>query len=208
MLHFGIKETVIAKRMKQLQPVNMRLELKKGINHCTIINDSYSADLNSLHIALDFLKQMGGVSKSTVILSDFFQTGMNDEELYERIADDLVQHKIDRVIGIGLNISKYLKFENETATYTIQNEFYPSTEDFISRFRFSDFRDEVILVKGARIFCFEQIIQLLELKVHQTELEINLNAVAHNLQQYQKLIATFYKADGNGKSICLWKRWR
>jgi hypothetical protein len=73
------------------------------------------------------------------------------------------------VIGIGLNISKYLKFENETATYTIQNEFYPSTEDFISRFRFSDFRDEVILVKGARIFCFEQIIQLLELKVHQTE---------------------------------------
>src|SRR5258705_1276933 len=188
MLHFGIKDTVIVKRMKQLQPVNMRLELKKGINHCTIINDSYSADLNSLHIALDFLKQMGGVAKSTVILSDFFQTGMNDEELYARIADDLVQHKVDRVIGIGLNISKYLKFENETATYTIQNEFYPSTEDFISRFRFSDFRDEVILVKGARIFCFEQIIQLLELKVHQTELEINLNAVAHNLQQYQKLL--------------------
>jgi Alr-MurF fusion protein len=188
MLHFGIKDIVIVKRMKQLQPVNMRLELKKGINHCTIINDSYSADLNSLHIALDFLKQMGGVAKSTVILSDFFQTGMNDEELYVRIADDLVQHKVDRVIGIGLNISKYLKFENETATYTIQNEFYPSTEDFISRFRFSDFRDEVILVKGARIFCFEQIIQLLELKVHQTELEINLNAVAHNLQQYQKLL--------------------
>ena len=188
MLHFGIKETVIAKRMKQLQPVNMRLELKKGINHCTVINDSYSADLNSLHIALDFLKQMGGTAKSTVILSDFFQTGINDEGLYERIADDLVQHKIDRVIGIGLTISKHLKFENETATYTIQSEFYPSTEDFISRFRFSDFRDEVILVKGARIFCFEQIIQLLELKVHQTELEINLNAVAHNLQQYQKLL--------------------
>ena len=188
MLHFGMKDTVIVKRMKQLQPVNMRLELKKGINHCTIINDSYSADLNSLHIALDFLKQMGGISRNTVILSDFFQTGMKDEELYARIADDLIQHKVDRVIGIGLNISKYLKFENETATYTLQNEFYPSTEDFISRFRFSDFRDEVILVKGARIFCFEQIIQLLELKVHQTELEINLKAVAHNLQQYQKLL--------------------
>lgn len=188
MLHFGIKDAVIVKRMKQLQPVNMRLELKKGINHCTIINDSYSADLNSLHIALDFLKQMGGVSKSTIILSDFFQTGMNDEELYARIADDLLQHKIDKVIGIGLNISKYLKFENEATTHSIRNEFYPSTEDFISRFRFSDFRDEVILVKGARIFCFEQIIQLLELKVHQTELEINLNAIAHNLQQYQKLL--------------------
>ena len=187
-LHFGLTEVVIAKRMKLLQPVNMRLELKKGINHCTIINDSYSADLNSLHIALDFLKQMGGVAKSTVVLSDFFQTGMNDEELYTRIAADLMQHKIDRVIGIGLNISKYLKFENDSLTQPIQSEFYPSTEDFISRFRFSDFKDETILVKGARIFSFEQIIQLLELKVHQTELEINLNAVAHNLQQYQKLL--------------------
>ena len=188
MLHLGIKDTVIAKRMKVLQPVNMRLELKKGINHCTIINDSYSADLNSLHIALDFLKQMGGVAKSSIILSDFFQTGMNDEELYARIAADLSQHKIDRVIGIGMNISKHLKFENDSSTHMIQSEFYPSTEDFISRFRFSDFRDEAILVKGARVFSFEQIIQLLELKVHQTELEINLNAVAHNLQQYQKLL--------------------
>ena len=188
LLHFGIKDAVIVKRMKLLQPVNMRLELKKGINHCTIINDSYSADLNSLHIALDFLNQMSGVSKRTVILSDFFQTGMNDEELYERIAADLVQHKIDRLIGIGLSISKYLKIEEDLATNKIQSEFYSSTEEFVSRFRFSDFRDEAILVKGARVFGFEQLIQLLELKVHQTELEINLNAIAHNLQQYQKLL--------------------
>ncbi len=188
LLHLGIKDAVIVKRMKLLQPVNMRLELKKGINHCTIINDSYSADLNSLHIALDFLTQMSGVSKRTVILSDFFQTGMNDEELYERIAADLVQHKIDRLIGIGLNISKYLRIEDDLVSNKIRSEFYSSTEDFVSRFRFSDFRDEAILVKGARLFCFEQLIQLLELKVHQTELEINLNAVTHNLQQYQKLL--------------------
>jgi len=188
MLQFGIKDSVIMKRMKQLQPVNMRLELKKGINHCTIINDSYSADLNSLHIALDFLNQMSSVDKRTVILSDFFQTGMNDEELYDRIEADLVQHKIDRVVGIGMNISKYLKFDSTLTTYPIKSEFYSSTEEFVSRFRFSDFKDETVLVKGARVFCFEQIIQLLELKVHQTELEINLNAVAHNLQQYQKLL--------------------
>ncbi len=188
MLSLGVKDAVIARRMKLLQPVNMRLELKKGINHCTIINDSYSADLNSLHIALDFLNQMGGAAKRTVILSDFFQTGMSDEELYERIADDLVQHKIDRVIGIGLNISKFFKIEEDFVTNKVSSEFYSSTEEFVSRFRFSDYRDEAILVKGARVFCFEQIIQLLESKVHQTELAINLNAVAHNLSQYQKLL--------------------
>jgi alanine racemase len=188
MLYLGVKDAVIAKRMKLLQPVNMRLELKKGINHCTLINDSYSADLNSLHIALDFLNQMGGAAKRTVILSDFFQTGMSDEELYERIADDLVQHKIDKVIGIGLNISKYFKIEEDFVANRVKSEFYSSTDEFVSRFRFSDYRDEAILVKGARVFCFEQIIQLLESKVHQTELEINLNAVANNLQQYQNLL--------------------
>lgn len=185
MLHLGVPDQEIARRMSQLQPINMRLELKKGINHCTIINDSYSADLSSLLIALNFLKHKGGNTKKTVILSDFFQTGMNDEDLYKQIASDLIHHNIGRVIGIGLNISKYLQIDH---AYSIQTEFYPTTEDFISRLRFADFRDEAILVKGARIFHFEQIIQLLEQKVHQTELEIDLNAVAHNLQQYQALL--------------------
>lgn len=185
MLYFGIKDSVIAKRMKQLEPVNMRLELKKGMNHCTVINDSYSADLSSLHIALDFLNQKGGFSKKTLILSDLFQTGMNDEDLYKQITNELLQHKVDKVIGIGMNITQHLKLKTGNSIQTI---FYNSTEEFINRFRFSDFREETILVKGARVFHFEKIIQLLESKVHQTELEINLNAVAHNLKQYQQLL--------------------
>jgi len=47
LLHPGIDKDVICKRMKTLQPVNMRLERKKGINHCSVINDSYSAGLSS-----------------------------------------------------------------------------------------------------------------------------------------------------------------
>lgn len=186
MLHLGLSDSVIAKRMKLLQPVNMRLELKRGINHCTVINDSYSTDLSSLHIALNFLQQQGGTEKKTVILSDFFQTGLSDQELYSQVAEDLLRHGIDRVIGIGVNISDNLKFDQSDLSQLIHCEFYLSTEEFLTRFRFSDFRDEVILVKGARIFHFEQISQLLEQKVHQTELEINLNAIAHNLNQYQQ----------------------
>jgi alanine racemase len=188
MLHLGIAENVIAGRMKLLQPVNMRLELKKGINHCTVINDSYSADLSSLHIALNFLQNKSGTAKRTVILSDLFQTGMPDEELYKRIAADLVHHQVSRVIGIGQHISRHLKFESFTNNHQVRSEYYLSTEDFISHFRFSDFREEAILVKGARVFQFEQITQMLEQKVHQTELEINLDAVAYNLVQYQKLL--------------------
>lgn len=188
MLHLGLPDGVIAKRMKLLQPVNMRLELKSGINHCTIINDSYSADLSSLHIALNFLRHKSGTAKRTVILSDFFQTGMNHEELYSRIAAELVQHHINRVIGIGLHISEHLNFDTFHNGHLIKREFFLTTEEFISHFRFSDFREEAILVKGARVFHFEEIVRLLEQKVHQTELEINLNAIAHNLVQYQQLL--------------------
>src|SRR5204863_628660 len=45
-----------------------------------------------------------------------------------------------------------------------------------------------ILLKGARVFEFEQLLPLLEQKVHQTVLEINLSAMLHNLQQYQQAV--------------------
>ncbi|HLF46142.1 MAG TPA: bifunctional UDP-N-acetylmuramoyl-tripeptide:D-alanyl-D-alanine ligase/alanine racemase, partial [Chitinophagaceae bacterium] len=190
LLYLGIKDILISRRMKLLQPVNMRLELIKGINHCTLINDSYSADLSSLRIALNFLQQQGGISKKTLILSDFFQTGLKQEELYHQVAAEIAQYKIDRVIAIGLNISKHLKLVQTGVNKINRIRFYSSTEDFITRFSISDFRDETILVKGARLFHFERIIQQLEQKVHQTELEINLNAIAHNLNQYQQYLSS------------------
>ncbi len=188
LLHLGLTAEKIAGRMKNLHPVNMRLELKKGINHCSVINDSYSADLSSLQIALNFLDQQAAASKKTVILSDFLHTAIPDEELYASIAENLGKHAVNRLIGIGEKIAQYFSSGSLPAESNIAIELYASTEDFISRFRQADFRDEVVLVKGARLFGFEKIVQLLEQKVHQTLLEINLNAIAHNLKEYQKLL--------------------
>lgn len=183
LLHLGIKEEVIIKRMSALQPVNMRLELKKGINHCIIINDSYSADLSSLEIALNFLSQQGGHYKKTVILSDFVQTGMSDEKLYAHILSELKKHKVTRLIGIGEKMTGELDKIKSADDLFI--ELFHSKADFINHFRSSQFKEETILVKGARIFGFEEVAELLEQKVHQTILEINLNAIAHNLKVYQ-----------------------
>ena len=183
MLVAGIDRSFIQNKMQQLQPVSMRLELKKAINQCSIINDSYSADLSSLTIALNFLDQQAAGSKRTVILSDFLQTGLPEEKLYDEIASLLRQHRTSKVIGIGKNISAYLKTDSK-ATY----QFYNSTEDFLQQFRSSQFKDETILIKGARIFEFEKIAHALEEKVHQTVLEINLNAIVHNLKAYQNFL--------------------
>lgn len=182
----GYDNERIQSRMKLLLPVNMRLELKKGINHCTIINDSYSADLSSLEIALNFLGQQSSGEKKTAILSDFLQSGLTAEELYKRIAGTLQNHSVNKVIGIGEKISKFLQIAFTASP--ISQEYFPNTESFIQHYRFSQFKEEAILVKGARTFAFEQIVQLLEEKVHQTVLEINLNAIAHNLNEYQKIL--------------------
>lgn len=182
----GIPQEEISRRMRLLQPVSMRLELKKGINHCSIINDSYSADLDSLQIALNFLSQQHAGSRKTVILSDFLQSAMPDQLLYHEVAERLRLHGVQRVIGIGEKISTAFKQLMETGSFPFTAELFSNTAAFLQQFRGNAFRDETILVKGARLFGFEEIVQLLEQKVHQTILEIHLNAIAANLKAYQQ----------------------
>jgi len=187
MLRLGIKPDQILHRMNRLHPVNMRLELKKGINQCVVINDSYSTDISSLEIALGFLDQQSAGVRKTVILSDFLQSALPDHELYSQVAEKLIRHKVNKVVAIGEKITEFLpQFLSKPDIGELY--FFKNTADFTEAFRHSHFRDEAILVKGARVFSFERIVQLLELKAHQTVLEINLSAIAHNLKMYQQLI--------------------
>ncbi len=184
LLYLGIPVDTISKNMLQLKPVEMRLELKKGINNCSIINDSYSADINSLTIALDFLLQQQQHSRRTLILSDILQSRKNSAELYEDVAAIIEQKKIDRFIGIGPDISRQKNaFKN-----IMETVFFATTAEFRQQFHTQHFNNETILLKGARLFEFEQISHLLEEKTHQTVLEINLNAITHNLNTYQQML--------------------
>ena len=190
LLHLQISQAVIESSMLHLGPVAMRLELKKGINNCSIINDSYSADLSSFNIALDFLSQQQQHEKRTVILSDILQSGRTEKDLYTEVARSLQQRHINRLIGIGDRISHH---NNIFQTAGIPElAFYPSVEAFKKELEYRPvaipFKDETILLKGARIYELEQIDRLLEQKVHQTVLEIDLNAVVHNLKQFQQLL--------------------
>jgi len=185
LLYLGLEPASIQQRIVQLHTVDMRLQLLHGINECTIINDSYSADLTSLHIALHFLAHQQTGKKRTVILSDIFESGRDEPSLYNVMASALQQHGVQRVIAVGDQISKYLP---QFLGSGIALEIYNGTEQFFQQYRSSSFFNETILVKGARRFRFERIVSMLETKIHQTRLEIDLNALAHNLKQYQKLL--------------------
>lgn len=170
-------------RFSKLHTVDMRLQLQHAINGCLLINDSYSADLTSLQIALHFLAAQSSGRRRTVILSDFFESGKEEGKLYGEIAALLCNNQVEKVVAIGRQAGRQLK-ESLHASVTLQ--VFSSTEEFVQQFRSSQFANEVILLKGARAYGFEQIAALFEQKLHGTVLQINLSALAHNLKEYQK----------------------
>ncbi|MHA4810856.1 bifunctional UDP-N-acetylmuramoyl-tripeptide:D-alanyl-D-alanine ligase/alanine racemase [Flavitalea flava] len=187
LLYLGKPMDYIRSKLLGLAPIAMRLELKSGINHCSIINDSYSADLSSLQIALDFLAQQRQHERRTVILSDFLESGRDEDKLYNEIARALELKKIDRLVAIGGKISAH--HSTIKRYYSGEAIFFPSVEQFKKDFFSLHFREETILLKGARIFEFEEIDRMLSGQIHQTMLEINLNAMAYNLRQYRQQLA-------------------
>lgn len=178
LLYLKLDHKTIENRMELLFPVEMRLKLKNGINNTTIIDDSYSSDFQSLKIALDFLESQKQYKKKTLILSDIYQSGLSNEELYSKVSQLITSNKINRVIAIGSTISE---FKNKF----LNCKTFDNTEAFIANFDQLEFSKETILIKGARHFQFEQIVALLEEKTHETVLEINLNSISHNLNYYK-----------------------
>ena len=184
-------------KFKSLYSIAMRLEIKEGDNHCTLINDSYSNDLHSLGIALNFLAQQKQHSRNSVILSDILQSGQTPSELYSNIATLLHQKKIHRLFAIGPEFY----FHQKEFAFLPSALFYKTVDDFIRQIPTLQFQHENILVKGARTFELEKVVRLLEKKVHQTQLIINLNAVVHNLKEYRKLLAPSVKVMGMVKAF-------
>ena len=190
-LYLGVTPEQLAERMARLEPVAMRLEVKEGQHGCTLINDSYNSDINSLDIALDFMNRREDSSpgshpsllKKTLILSDIFQSGMADADLYAEVNALCKKRGINKLIAIGPRISAW------QSLFTVdERHFFGSTEELLVSDVFKALRDEVVLIKGARVFGFDRITEMLEQKVHETILEVNLNAVVDNLNYYRSFL--------------------
>lgn len=184
LLAMGYEQSVIRERMATLQPVEMRLEMKKGINNCTVIDDSYSNDLASLAIALDFLKQQHRHPKRTLILSDLPGIAEDEEQVYSKLFKMLIDSDINRLITVGPILQKL------TDTYGgVEHKSFARTDELMKSLSSLGFQNEAILLKGARKYAFERISAALMAKVHDTVLAINLSAVEHNLNQYRSLLS-------------------
>ena len=180
-LYLMLPAEKIAERMAALEPIAMRLEVKEGKNGCVLINDSYNSDLASLDIALDFMSRRSEDKgrKRTLILSDMLETGQTPKLLYRQVAELVHSRGIQKIIGVGEEI------RSASSRFEIEKYFFQTTEELLASDLMGEFRNEVVLVKGSRAFHFDEISDRLELKVHETILEINLNALMSNLNYYR-----------------------
>ena len=200
-LRLGLTPGQLADRMPKLEPVAMRLEVKEGQRGCLLINDSYNSDINSLDIALDFMqrRESAGSLTKTLILSDIFQTGTTPDKLYAQVSDLAVKRGINKFIGIGPELTA-----QADKIQMADKQFFADVNHFLSSDAFAALHHELILLKGARPFGFDQITEQLEQKVHETILEVNLNAVVENLNYYRSFLkpetkmVCMIKADGYG----------
>jgi len=180
MLALGYSPAEVDDRMERLAPVSMRLELKNGVNDCSVIDDSYNSDIQSLEIALNFLDQQNQHPKKTLILSDIYQSGLSQDDLYRQVSAMLQNTRIDRFIGVGEALQQHQDYFHLT-----EKHFYKDTQALLNDLQRLNFADETILLKGARSFGFEKISRALVQKAHETVMEINLNALLNNLNYYR-----------------------
>lgn len=183
LLHFEYQVKDIQKRIEELYPIELRLQVKKGINNCSVIDDAYNADYQSLIIALDFLEKHKSSGSKTVVLSDLFANGFDEAQLYQKVYDLLASYQITKLVCIGERLSHYMRGLDNSW-------FFNTTDEFLHKIALQDFDQETILVKGARGFRFDKIVSLLEEKTHETVLEINLTAIRHNLNFYRSKLET------------------
>lgn len=200
-LHLGITAEQLDERMATLDPVAMRLEVKEGIHGCTLINDTYNSDINSLDIALDFMNRRPDQNgqRRTLILSDIYQSGETQQRLYEKVSELALNRGVQKFIGIGSVLKA-----NASAIHVPECHFFEDVQSFVGSDVFRSLHDELILVKGSRAFGFDYIAELLEQKVHETILEVNLNALVDNFNYYRSLmkpetkLVCMVKADAYG----------
>ncbi len=194
----GLDDDIIEERLRALEPVAMRLEVKDGQNDCTLINDSYNSDLSSLDIALDFMNRRPEKEgrERTLILSDILQSGVEPHALYTQLAELLIGRGVNNLIAVGGIISAHMDC---FARLQGCRRFFPNTDALLASDTLSELQHQLVLIKGARSFHFERITDRMEKKVHETILEVNLSAIVKNLNHYR----SFMKPET--KMVCMVK---
>jgi alanine racemase len=187
LLHLQVPMSEIQEGINQLRHLDMRMQIKKGIQHCYILNDSYSNDVHSLQLALTYATQQAGALPITLILSDVAQFNQ-DAVQYDQLLQQLAVFPIKKLIAIGPHLAKALQKHKGLHNKGVHVISFDTTQQFIHQMDIYSFKEEFILIKGARVFELEKINELLQLQVHKTMAEINLTTLVDNYKKIKTVV--------------------
>lgn len=187
LLHLQLPMSEIQEGINQLRHLDMRMQIKKGIQHCYILNDSYSNDVHSLQLALTYATQQAGALPITLILSDVAQF-IQDAVQYDQLLQQLAVFPINKLITIGPQLAKALQQNKGLQNKGVHVISFEATQQFIHQMDIYSFKEEFILIKGARVFELEKINERLQLQVHNTMAEINLTTLVSNYKKIKTVV--------------------
>ena len=176
-LYFGLSAEAISAKMAELQSVDMRLNIVRGQQGSVVISDYYNSDPSSVRIALETLQQQTAVGNKIIVLSAFEQIEYS-KQLYDSVFKTINVKSVNQIFLIGKEWERFAENEN-VFWYLTTNELLLELSQF-------KLRNAVVLLKGARPFSFEKIADVIAEKKHETFLEVNMEALVHNLN-YIKL---------------------
>jgi alanine racemase len=165
-------------RLKTVEPLPMRLQEIEAKDGGKLIEDTYSADLDSLRLALEQLMMQQSTSKKWAVLST-----LATPELTAAAQAMANKMELDRIW--------WVKDQAEV-------------REVVTAFEGLSLQDTTVLIKGQRRFKLEELAITLRRQHHSTWAEINLGAMRRNLQKFQAklepntLVMAMVKASGYG----------
>ena len=180
LLVVGFKPEEINSQLHRLTHISMRLEILQGANHSVIINDTYSLDINSLSAALNFMDTQTQLAKKTLVISDFEQVGNLTEADFQHLNQELHHHHITKLVAVGSSFAHHRDMFDLDEVLC-----YPNTEMLLEHISDLRISYEIVLIKGAQNFHFEQVVKALQHKTHLTIMQVNLPALAYNLNYHR-----------------------
>ncbi len=186
-LKLGVPLTDMLARVHLLQPVEMRMELISDDPDLIILNDTYNSDVDSVRLALRQLTEQQLNPRRMVILSDIPHLGEKQEQIQQEVWEEARQ--VAETVWLVGPVFHQMGLPNA----------FPDTDALLPALNYNDMAPGTLLLKGARQFRLERVLNRLRRKPHATFFQIDLNKLSHNFRQLKSQLA-----DGV-KTMCMVK---
>ena len=181
LLQLGFSADEIQSGIRLLRTIPMRLSVKKGINGSILVDDSYNNDPVGLSMALKFVNNQNIEGPLILIISDIIESKKVGKELYKEVSEIIEFNRVSEVFTVG-NDSSALKNLLSVPVHS-----FSETSQLLMNLPEISPGSRVI-VKGARPFRLEKVVEMLSEKLHATRLELNMTNLVHNLNVYRSLL--------------------